>query len=120
QGAETFQGGGSRLVWSHPSLDIRLHPHLDLDAQFFFNVPQDAYAPNDGAQPRPENVEPFQHQPPATAILTFRLASASRSHLRSAALSCLLPALVSVENLAGRPVSVPPHLELIQPRCSIR
>src|SRR5262249_28691467 len=72
------QGGGSRLVWRHPSLDIRLRLHLDVDAQFFFNVPQDAFAPKYGAQPRPENVEPFHHQPPQTAFLTFAMAMANR------------------------------------------
>src|SRR5262245_34255069 len=75
-GAETFQGAGSRLVWRHTALDIRLRLHLDVDAQFFFNVPQDAFAPKQGAQPRPENVEPFHDQPPQTAFLTFAIARA--------------------------------------------
>src|SRR5262249_14308857 len=92
QVAETFQGGGSRLVRRHPALDFRLRFHLDVDAQFFFNVPQDAFAPEQGAQPRHENVEPFHHQPPQTAFLTFAMARASRSQLSSSALSCLLPA----------------------------
>src|SRR5262249_60661796 len=64
QVAETFQSDGSRLVWRHPLLDIRLRLHLDMDAQFFFNVPQDALATKQGAQPRHENVEPFHNQPP--------------------------------------------------------
>src|SRR5262249_22325553 len=96
QVAETFQGGSSRLVRRHPALDIRLRLHLDMDAQFFFNVPQDAFAPKQGAQPRPENVEPFHHQPPQTAFLTFAIAKASRSQLSSSAVSCLLPAFVNL------------------------
>src|SRR5262245_24906314 len=95
-GAETFHGGGSRLLWQCPALDIRLSLHLDVDAQFFFNVQQDAFAPKQGAQPRLENVEPFHHQPPQTAFLTFAMARASRSQLSSSAVSCLLPAFVSV------------------------
>src|SRR5262249_10978549 len=94
--AETFQSGGSRLLWRHPAPDIRLRLHLDVDAQFFFNVPQDAFAPKQGAQPRTENVEPFHHQPPQIAFLTLAMARASRSQLSSSAVSCLLPALVSV------------------------
>src|SRR5262249_29254643 len=62
----------------HPALDIRLCLYLDVDAQFFLNVPQDAFAPNQGAQPRRENVEPFHHQPPQTAFLTFAMARANR------------------------------------------
>src|SRR5262249_1634487 len=94
--AETLQSSRPRLIWRHPALDIRLRLHLDVDAQFFFNVLQDAFAPKQGAQPRHENVEPLHHQPPQTAFLTFAMARASRSQLSSSALSCLLPALVSV------------------------
>ncbi len=43
--AETLERHGPRFFRPHPTLDVRLGLHLDVDAQLFFSALQDAVAP---------------------------------------------------------------------------